>query len=117
PQPRAAARRRADLERAAEVGEPLAHALQAEGAHLGEVLWPDAAAVVLDVDMQVAVLHRENQPGVLRAGVARDVGERFLRRAVDRGRYALRDALQCFGVREPQVALDARALGEVLHQP
>ena len=85
PQARAAARRARDLERAAEEGDALAHALQAERAGLGEVLGRDAAAVVLDLDVQRAVLHREHHPGALRAGMARDVGERLLDRAVHRG--------------------------------
>ena len=62
PHARAAARRARDLERAAEEGDALAHALQAERARLGEVLGRDAAAVVLDLDLQRAVLDAERHP-------------------------------------------------------
>src|SRR5262245_7958698 len=74
PQARAAARCGADVERAAKVGEALAHALQPERARLGEILRRDAAAVVLDFDQDLAVLDGEQHPRALRAGVARDVG-------------------------------------------
>ena len=85
PHPRSAARRARDLGRTAEIQDALAHAFQPERAGLGERVGLDAAAVILDLR---AAPRRPRMPswiqGVLRPGVARDVGERFLERAVDR---------------------------------
>ncbi len=113
----AAARRTRHLDRAAEVVHPLAHALQAERARLGEVGRRDAAAVVLDLEEDLAVVRAHAHPGLARAGVARDVGERFLQRAVDRRGHRLVDALQLAVARHADLALHAGAAGEVPDQP
>src|SRR4029077_11576765 len=91
---RAAARGAGDLERAADERDALAHALQAQRTPLGKVLGRDAAAVVLDLDLEAAVLRREHHPGVPGSRMARDVGERLLDRAVDGGGDVLRQVLE-----------------------
>ena len=108
---------RADLERAAEVGDALAHALQAERARLGEVRRRDAAAVVLDLDVDA---RRPRTPSTTQAFFAPAwramlVSDSWIARytAVATG---LGDAPASVAG-ELDAAGDARALGEVVHQP